>query len=271
MDTEGKQGIEAYQGKTYSLYGNSVASDGYYRAVRRLTDRLLKHCPDEENLLYQIQMAGSGRRWRIRSGERRPDRSLVRFVKQTLRENLSEYTSGVETHLRTLPFRKRFDPVLRTKEYQYHLFMVEIELVNRIYREAFKSSKYRFALIAHCLRDFRPGCLFEPAEMEATCGHCTEECFINLGSMLLKEFDIHPYISLTTDLETLFLKIKSEHPGVGALGIACVPELALGMRLCVKLGIPPVGIPLDANRCARWMNEAHESSFSLRELNDLLE
>jgi hypothetical protein len=88
--------------------------------------------------------------------------------------------------------------------------------------------------------------------------------------MLLKKYDIHPYISVTMDLERLFRKIKSEYPSVGALGIACVPELAHGMRLCVKLGIPPVGIPLDANRCARWMNEAHESSFSMRELNALL-
>jgi hypothetical protein len=270
MGTGRKEAVKAYQGKTYSLYGNSIASDGYYRTVRNLTDLFLKHCPDEESLLYQIQMAGSGRRWKIRPGERHTDRSLLKFVKQTLRETLAAYTSGVDGHLRTLPFRKRFDPVLSAKEYQYHLFMIEIELVNRIYRDAFKSSNYRFALIAHCLRDFRPDCRSASGEMEAICTHCTEQCFINVGSMLLKKYDIHPYISVTTDLETLFHKIISEHPSVGALGIACVPELVHGMRLCVKLGIPPVGIPLDANRCARWMNEAHESSFSLRELNDLL-
>jgi hypothetical protein len=42
------------------------------------------------------------------------------------------------------------------------------------------------------------------------------------------------------------------------------------MRLCIKLGIPPVGIPLDANRCARWMKKAHESSFNIKELEKLV-
>jgi hypothetical protein len=72
------------------------------------------------------------------------------------------------------------------------------------------------------------------------------------------------------DLDKLFKKIKAEHQSVGALGIACVPELVQGMRLCIKLDIPPVGIPLDANRCARWMKQCRESSFNLRELEKLV-
>jgi hypothetical protein len=50
-----------------------------------------------------------------------------------------------------------------------------------------------------------------------------------------------------------------------------VPELAQGMRECIKLDIPPVGIPLDANRCARWMKQARESSFNLKELEALIQ
>ena len=72
------------------------------------------------------------------------------------------------------------------------------------------------------------------------------------------------------DFDKLFRKLKSEHKSVGALGIGCVPELAQGMRLCIKLGLSPLGIPLDANRCARWMKEAHESSFNLKELEELI-
>jgi hypothetical protein len=72
------------------------------------------------------------------------------------------------------------------------------------------------------------------------------------------------------DLDKLFKKIKSKHESAGALGIACVPELAMGMRLCIKLGIPPIGIPLDANRCARWMKKAHENFFNIQELEKLV-
>lgn len=260
----------AIQGKTYSLYGDVHLTEGYYKAVRDVTDLFLKQCPDRDRLLHQIQEVGKERSF-VRGlfpGDR--DIPLISFIQKTLRQTLSVYTKGVNDHLRTLPVRKRFDSVLRTKEYQYHLSMIEIELFNRIYRKAFKRSEYRFALFAHCLRDFRSDCRSASGEMEAICRHCTEGCYISVGSLLLKQYNIHPYISVTMELEKLFQKIQSEHRSVAALGIACVPELVQGMRLCVKLGISPLGIPLDANRCARWMNEAHESSFSLRELENLL-
>jgi hypothetical protein len=91
-----------------------------------------------------------------------------------------------------------------------------------------------------------------------------------MGSALMKKYGINPYIAVEMDREKLFKKLKEEHPSVGALGVACVPELAMGMRLCIKSGIPPIGIPLDANRCARWMGRAHESSFNLEELEKLI-
>ncbi len=99
---------------------------------------------------------------------------------------------------------------------------------------------------------------------------CTKDCFIHLGSLLLKKYDINPYISVEMDQERLFRKLKAEHPNIGALGIACIPELVRGMRLCIKLGIQPVGIPLNANRCRRWMKDTKESSYSLEELEGLI-
>ena len=198
------------------------------------------------------------------------DREIIQFVKETLRHSLCIYTKNVSNHLKSLPFTKRMDSTLATKEGKYHLYMLEIELVNRIYREEFKRSEYKFALIAHCLRDFRPGCRSEEGEFEAVCRGCTEDCFIHLGSVLLKKYGIKPYISVEMDQERLFRRLKQEHPSIGALGIACIPELAMGMRLCIRTGIPPVGIPLNANRCARWMSRAHETSFNLEQLEELL-
>lgn len=257
-------------GKTYSLFGDEHTSEQYYSTIREILVRFIKKCPDEKKLLSLIQKAGSkGPLFKL-SSLSGVDRSLISSMKKTLRESLSIYTKGVKGHLKTLPLSKRFDPVLRTSEEQYHLSMVEIELVNRIHREAFRNSTYRFALIGHCLRDFRPECSAASGEIEEVCRGCTEDCFINIGSVLMKRYNIHPYISVSMDLETLFKDIKAEHPRTGALGIACIPELVLGMRLCIKLGIPPVGIPLDANRCARWMKECRESSFNPKELEALI-
>ena len=258
------------KGKTYSLYAGEGHTNDYYRLIRKITDSFLRRCPDEKELLLHIQHAGAKSSLIKKLTGKQIDRALLSFIKETLKDSLSVYTTGVSTHLKNIPVSQKLDPIIRTKEYQYHLFMVEIELINRIYRDAFRQSTYKFALIAHCLRDFRPECRAVSGDYEPICRGCTKECFINLGSMLLKKYDIHPYISVSMDLDKLFEKIKTEQGSVGALGIACVPELAMGMRLCIKLDIPPLGIPLDVNRCARWMKKAHESTYNIKELDRLL-
>lgn len=198
------------------------------------------------------------------------DDTLLALIRKTLHEALHPYTTGVKEHLKSIPLSQRFDRTIGTKEEGYHLYMLEIELVNRIYREAFRKSGFKFALLPHCLRDFRPRCASASGDIEQVCMGCTDDCFINLGSVLLKKYGIHPYISITIDQEKLLRRLKAEHPDIGALGVACIPELARGMRLCMRLGIPAVGIPLNANRCGRWMKQAHETSFSLEELEELL-
>ncbi len=261
---------KALSGKTYTLFGDSAGTERYYRAIRGLADMFLERCADERRLLFQIRKARERGTFFSKRPGRDVDRSLISFINNTLRDSLQVYTRDVNRHLRNLPLSRRFDDTLTTKEEQYHLYMLEIELVNRIYRKPFRSSEYKFALLPHCLRDFRPRCMSTPGDIESICGGCTKECFINLGSLLLKKYDIRPYISVEMDQESLFRKLKAQHPSIGALGIACIPELARGMRLCISLDIPPVGIPLDANRCARWMKQAQESSFSLEELEQLI-
>lgn len=259
-----------FRGKTYSLFGDEQGSARYYELIRGLTDMFLERCPDERRLLDQVRIAATRRSFMKKPQGRDADKHLVSFIRQTLKESLSVYTTGVLQHLKSLALSQRFDAILKTKEEQYHLYMVEIELVNRMFREAFKSSSYKFALIAHCLRDFRPGCRADSGQYESECRGCTRDCLVHLGNILLKKYDIHPFISVTMDMGKLFRRIKSEHKTVGALGIACVPELVMGMRLCIEMDIPPVGIPLDANRCARWMKKAHETSFNLEVLEKLI-
>jgi hypothetical protein len=257
------------QGKTYSLFAGEGDSEPYYAEIKRLADVFIQCCPDEKRLLGLIQKVGK-RSLLLGSKTTEADRKTLQFIRETLRQSLSIYTQNVSNHLKSLPLAKRIDDTLTTTEEKYHLYMLEIELVNRIYKEEFKRSEYKFALIAHCLRDFRPGCRSVKGDFEAVCRGCTEDCFIHLGSVLLEKYGIKPYISVEMDQARLFRKLKQEHPSIGALGIACIPELAMGMRLCIRTGIPPVGIPLNANRCARWMSQAYETSFNLEQLEELL-
>ena len=257
------------QGKTYSLFAVGDDSECYFAEIKRLADVFLRRCPDERRLLGLIQTVGK-KPFLLGSKTTGADGKLRQFVREALRESLSIYTRNVSNHLKSLPEAQRSDSTLATPEERYHLYMLEIELVNRISRAEFKRSEYKFALIAHCLRDFRPDCRSVKGDIEAVCQGCTEDCFIRLGSVLLEKYGIKPYISVEMDQEKLFRRLKREHPSIGALGIACIPELAMGMRLCLRAGIPPVGIPLNANRCARWMSQAYETSFNLEQLDELL-
>jgi hypothetical protein len=258
------------RGKTYSLFGDDTTTDTFYKTIKAITDDLLLTCPDQKTLLLHLQRASSKRSFFRRRSKSTVDRALISNMQKVVRGVLHGYTMYVKEHLSNLPLSQRFDDIIRTNEEQYHYYMIEIELINRIYRDAFKRSDYKFALFPHCLRDFRPECRSAPGDIEHICKGCTKECFINVGSLLLRKYDIHPYISITIEQEQFFKQLKLEHPSIGALGITCVPELTRGMRLCIKLGIPPVGIPLDANRCARWMKQTCESSFNLKELERLV-
>lgn len=261
---EEKRKISPFRGKSYTLFGDESVSGHYYRIIGDIADKLLKDNRDEKSLLLVLRKMHEKKFLKTSSD---PE---VLFIRKILKKNLSPYTLDVKKHLKGLSFRGRFDETLRTKEEEYHLYMLEIELSNRINKGPFKAARYRFALLPHCLRDFRPKCCAVPGEIEVVCKGCTKDCFANLGSTLLRRYGIDPYISVEMDQEKLFSSLKKVHPSIGALGVACVPELANGMRLCDKLGIPAIGIPLDANRCRRWMGKARETSFNLEELEKLL-
>lgn len=258
-------------GKTYSLFGGLDSTDRYYSSVKSMVNELLQYCPDPEALLDLIRKKGGVRSLFNRRSDAKADDTVIAMIQEKCRDVLSSYTIGVRGHLKDLPVSRRLDETLRTTEEQYHLFMLEIEVVNRICGNAFRKSGYKVALLPHCLRDFRPACKSVPGDVEYVCQGCTQNCFIFLGSLLLKKYGVHPYISVTIDQKKLFKMIKYEHPDIGALGVACIPELARGMRTCSELGIPGVGIALDTNRCARWMGRSHESSFSFKELKALLQ
>ena len=63
---------------------------------------------------------------------------------------------------------------------------------------------------------------------------------------------------------------QNHNKSLGVLGIACIPELVRGMRSCMKKNLSVVGIPLDANRCVRWMGNFNPNSVNLEMLESLV-
>jgi len=260
----GSHFMNLIRGKTYSLAMNSDTSEEYFGIMKDLTNAFLKNLYIGESQL--LKLIRENRKKTIFSNEN----EKIKFINDNLKTHLSKYTTNVKKHLRTMSIIQRFDATLRTKEHQYHLYMIDIELVNRINQESFFKANFKMALLPHCLSDFRPRCLSAPGDIEYICKRCTKDCHINLGSQLLKKYGIEPYIAASMDQRKLLKGIQQRYSTVGVLGIACIPELAQGMQLCGSLGIPAIGIPLDANRCARWMGQAQETSFNLEELEKLI-
>ncbi|MDF1534932.1 MAG: DUF116 domain-containing protein [bacterium] len=257
-----------FPGRTYTLSDDNGSSRAYFEVVGSLVDEMLTEVPEPRNLLKTVRK-GSGP-WRFFQRFTTGAKLHRRFLEK-MELSLSPFTGPIEEHLGSLSLAGRLDPILRTPRFAYLSYMVEIQLVNRVNAMAFADAPWRMALVAHCLRDFRPRCKAEPGEVEEVCARCEKGCYVGSGARILEKYRVETFISVSMDHPKLFTRLKGEHPEMGVLGIACIPELVMGMRLCDGMGIPAVGVPLDANRCTRWMDECLETTYySLEQLEKLL-
>ncbi len=253
-------------GKTYSLFGNSDSTSGYYNTIRRLADEATELEPDIRKMVEDIRKYSSKKRALVRSLKTSDTDNLVSVILRMINPHLKVYTEKTEEHLKTLPVSKFWDRRLATTREQYHLYMLEIELTNRLFVSEFSKADRKIALTPYCLQDFSVKCKSEKNEFDYQCRHCSARCFQNHASKILKMYNIEPYIWMEGNMKHLGKLTLNEKKTFGVLGIACVPELISGMRNCRKDNIPVVGIPLNANRCIRWFGEFFPNSIDLSEL-----
>jgi hypothetical protein len=267
MSVQNNGSSSAIIGKTYSLYGNKNSSDDFYKQLSETADLILEEYKSEPGELLSYITLNTPKRM-IKSSEKKD--LFFSFMVNILRRDLEKYLFNVEEHLKSITFSQRWDRRLSTSKDQYLLYMLEIELTNRIYLNRFISSSKKLAFLPHCIRDFSRECLSTPDEIDYLCRRCSKICTVNKISQLLKQNNIIPYIWLQADLKKIFKMYIERSETIGVLGIACIPELAYGMRLCQKNNIPVAGIPLDANRCRRWMGEFYENSVNMVQLEKLI-
>jgi hypothetical protein len=263
-------GYSYIEGKTYTLFNNSGSTSGYYKKVRFVADEILNSYPDPRIILDTI-LAWSSRKKalkKILQSDKNP--SLISTIIHLTDLHFSEFTGNTEKHLASLPISKTWDRRLATSREQYHLYMLEIELTNRISRMKFIESERKIALLPYCLQDFTVSCKSEKNGFDYQCMHCSGACFQNHASKILKNYSIEPYIWSGGKLQQLAKHTLKDNRSFGVLGIACIPELMWGMRNCRKKNIPVVGLPLNANRCMRWFGEFHPNSIDLCELDSLV-
>jgi hypothetical protein len=258
-------------GKTYSLFGSGASTADYYRKISTLADRVLELESDILGLIRSLE--GASRKKRSLKKLRFSGASgneLIHFALTEAQGLLAPHTALVNAHLQELSLLKRWDGTLFTSEEQYHLYMLLIELANRAWGEAFRRAGRRIAFLPYCLRDLSANCRSGPGELDTICKGCSKDCYVNSVSALLREARVEPYLWMNADLKSLLRELRDREGSIGVLGVACVPELFRGIRLCMGLDIPVVGIPLNANRCIRWMGAFHPTSVDLDAISKLV-
>lgn len=270
MTRDGEKAVKPREGKTYTLFGNDGNTDAYFRRINGLADDLMRQNTDLRSLVDRVRTVSRNkrrlRRWSLRGGVGSSESRLV----CTLKEYLSQHTVNVASHISGLSLAGRLDHVLSTSEEQYHCHMLEVELVNRLHGGAFRACDTRLAFLPHCLHDLTVQCQSVLRGDDHVCKGCSKGCALNAISKLLRRHGVTPYIWMTANLQALFRRLHREGKVVGVLGIACLPELVRGMRKCMQAHVPVIGLPLDANRCARWWGQSYPNSVNVRQLEALL-
>ncbi|MBM2813811.1 MAG: hypothetical protein HW421_573 [Ignavibacteria bacterium] len=258
------------EGKTYSLFGNSSSTNEYYIKIKELTDTIIEEEPNINSALKTLQQYSNKKRF-LRKIIINPIKDkLISDWLNLINTELMPYTQKVKEHLRNLSFTKFRDKRLRITREQYHLYMLEIELTNRLFVNDFRNSAFKIALLPYCLQDFSMECKSEKNDFDYQCKHCSLSCYQNHASIILKKNQIEPYIWMDSDIKKLAMNTMKKGQSFGILGIACIPLLVWGMRKYRKKNIPVVGIPLNANRCKRWFGEFLPNSINLDELEKLV-
>jgi hypothetical protein len=257
-------------GKTYSLFGDSESTSGYYDTIKLLAGRVIALNPLTPELVENIRVFSSKKRDLKKCLKTNDPGNTMSAILNLIDPVLRKYTEKVEDHLRNLPLTKFWDFRLATTREQYHLYMLEIELTNRLYTSEFLKSDRKIALMPYCLQDFSVKCKSEKAGFDYRCRHCSANCFQNHAASILEENHIEPYIWMGGNMKQLAKYTLNEKRTFGVLGIACIPELTNGMRTCRRSNIPVVGLPLNANRCVRWFGEFFPNSIDPDELKKLL-
>jgi len=259
-------------GKTYTLFGKNRETQPYYLKIKDLTNKILDDQDmGMEELLDYIHKVSRNRASLKRATSRNSTNYKLSSILALLHNSLAEYAPGVEQHLKSEPIHKCItdNSILSTRE-QYYLFMIEIELTNRLNKAKFLDCNLKIALLPYCLREMLSDCKSVKDEIDYYCKHCSKNCYINKISAILKEHDIHPYIWQTVRFKSLIKQLSYKYGSTGIMGIACIVELANGIRSCWKAGVPVVGIPLNANRCIRWMGDFYDNSVDLDILKSLI-
>jgi len=255
--------MEALSGRTYSLFEENT----YFEYIADQVDRFAGQLGGERALDLLLAKLID------RNGPAGENAEFERLFAPVSARLAARHTSQLAAFLAGRNPADDDDEIFLISARGYHLRMMSIEVMNRVLFADFSATRHKVAILAHCLRDFRAAdCQFEAGDVDHVCLGCTGECQINQAGLLFDQYPgWHLNISQDLDLEKVFNAARRKYDDIGLLGVACVPELYQGMLLSRQMGIPCQGLPLNYNRCRRWLGEAQPTSFNLEQLRRMVQ
>jgi len=141
--------------------------------------------------------------------------------------------------------------------------LVDVYVRNAAERERFEKTKNRALFLPHCSRkhmDNRCKAVFTPEIPSYKCGHCSNDCQINIATKLGEQKGYDVYV---VPGGSCIPQILKKYHYEGAVGVACGQELKLGGEALRKTGSSGQAVPLIKNGCSN-------TSFSLQNLEKTL-
>jgi hypothetical protein len=141
--------------------------------------------------------------------------------------------------------------------------LVDIYVRNISETRSFHQTQKRALLLPHCARkhmDNRCQARFSPEIPSYSCGHCSEDCIVNLATSLAEENNYDVFVLAGSSCVPQILKNNGYE---GIIGIACSHELKMGGDYLQQLGLSGQAIPLTKNGCAN-------TKFSLETLKKIM-
>ena len=154
------------QGKTYTLFGESDHTRGFYLAAHTLADECLERENDIKAWLETIRGYSHKRKVLKRMAGKPTDDTRLSWCLHRSKDVFTPYTRAVDKHLESLTMKKLWDRRLGTTREQYFLHMLEIMLTNRSNKDAFLDCDQKIALLPYCLQDFSTSCQAAPDQYD---------------------------------------------------------------------------------------------------------
>jgi uncharacterized protein len=184
---------------------------------------------------------------------------------------LGKYTKNVESYLSSIAVEHRWKydlPLVSKSRLEYHLGMLGTEVLNKVYRQRFLSTKRKIVIVPPCMCAPEIRCKAIQTSYGASCNFCTPSCRVNQITRMGEKYEFDVFITPDD------LKVFSPGGGyqnIGVIGISCALTNWNGGWETGSINLPAQGVLLDYVGCKyHWDREGFPTDVNIMKLQEVL-